>query len=160
MGVGSTPLPEYLLAWTYPDGSHITRWGSIVTNVPFFPANTTVTFNVFPIPGTYANIYFAHKFSPSIVPGNFFYEIVSRGVVVSSFSVGTLATTEGFSYWIEITRDNPAVAKLANLTALNQFYDAVDFYLTVDSESSLKKVREIFNSYAHSQFVPNNIGVK
>lgn len=136
-------LVEYLLAFQRPGGGKLCRLGVIETLIPIFPPGLTITWEILPEFGSYANIEFWYRISPSVVPGVFDWDCTHYGAEIRTGILHSLSTAQGYNVWIEITDQHPIISTFTNVSPVNQFFDSVDFFLVVDSEADLNIIRSI-----------------
>lgn len=141
-----SPLVEYLLGYQKPEGTRICRLGVVQTVIPYFPANTSITLDVYPEYGAECNIEFFIRLSPQIVPGSFTLSSIQFGV--EQGSGGTLYTMgQGQNIWVELTQAHPARTTIANVTNVGQFYEVQDWFLIVQSKDDLKLVHDLIREF-------------
>jgi hypothetical protein len=148
-----SPLAEYILAYTLPDGGKLARYGVVQYYIPVLPPGTEVAFDIYPWFNSYCCIAVRTQMSPSVQPGTINFRTSHEGVIVTSGPIGTLATSESHDIWLEITRTAPVRTIVSNISNLNVFFEAVDIYLVVQAEDDLKAIRELIARYGNMEKV-------
>lgn len=123
-GAGSLPYSiAYLTTLKRPGGGELVHLGETIVRANIWPPNTSVTYNVFPLPGTYASIYFKMGFSPMMVPDAFYVTAQQFGARFYAANVSSLLLSYGIDYYAVILDKAPSITTVTNLTALNQFFE-------------------------------------
>ncbi len=138
----TTRLTEYLLSIQNGRGSRLVEWGAIQTLIPIFPGNMSVTWTNSPM-GGYANISYYTNFDPTMLPNAFEVTAMQAGnyVINGVITAGMLLQPPVY-HWVLITPSSPSIVTITNLTAFNQYFAEIDFYLVIHSEADLKRVME------------------
>ena len=138
-----TPLVESLLAYTDPYGGKVCRLGTVQIIIPVLPPGATVVLQSAPFFNAYMNIDFSHILSPDVVPGTIDWVGYQRGMERQARTLGTLSAQESESAWIEYTIADPLVIEVTNTSPLNQYFEALDLFLIVDTKTNLAAIRDI-----------------
>lgn len=133
---------EYLLTLRKPGGGHLVHQGASQTIVPAMPPNIEVVLQVFPLGDDYADIVYSSYIDPSVVPGAFY----GWGQYFGARSYEGTLTTGFLTYPLEtlvfISQSEPGLASIRNLTALNQYYAGMAFFITIASEDDYNTVMD------------------
>ena len=123
-GSGSLPYPiAYIMTLQRPGGGELAYLGETIIRANTWPANISATYNVFPLPGNYASIYFKMGFSQMMIPDAFYVTAQQYGSRFYSANVSTLLLSYGIDYYAVVKENVPAITTVTNLTAVNQFFE-------------------------------------
>lgn len=142
-----TELAQYLLAYRKPGGGAICRYGALQTTIPVFPPNLSISWTIFPEFNAYASIHHRVEFSPAMVPNAFWLDAAHSGMASTSGFLSTMILAHGVNTWAVVTESDPVYEILTNMTALNQFCEAIDYFLIVDSEEELIEINKIVRNW-------------
>jgi len=143
----TTTLSEYLLGYRDETGGVICSLGITRYTIPIFPAGMTVTFNIVPRPGAFADILFFGAWSAQMIPNAFTWETAHEGVITQSGLLTALLLSQPHSMWMVITERNPILTNVVNVTNIPQYFEGVDMSLAVPSEPNLKKIFELIKQW-------------
>ncbi len=142
-----TPLTEIIAAYQVGTDK-AARFGAQHFTIPIFPPAFKLVTNFTPLPGTHCSVVFWITWSPAVLPNVFYLELTHRGIVFQSGTITAINLVRGYNIWIEVTQKDIAVARITNLSPINQFFDASLFSLTVQTPDDLKRINDIVHSFA------------
>lgn len=145
-----SPLVEYLLTYQRPaGGGNLCRLGVDYTIIFDFPANYTITYDIYPLSGVAYAIMFYHRWSPSIVPLSTAIDVTHKGIILlgGGTAPGEITYEEGQTVWFEISQQNPMRSIYSNVSGLTQLHEALDYYILVDTEEDMAMVRDVVHNY-------------
>jgi len=141
-----SPLAEYLLAYTTPTGQKLAKFGAALYSTNLLPPNQPVNIAFSPLWG-YANIYFFHRFSPSIVPNTIFWTLIHRGIIMNSTFINSTLTASDLPCLIEVTERDPIFMRVINLSTVNQFFEGLNGFLVISSPTELAELQKVIRRY-------------
>lgn len=137
MGESISGLLRHLLAIEQPGGRHLARMGNVITTIPVVPPGTTLVWDVVPHQGVYAGIAFWNQLSPAILPGVFDYNASHAGIILQGGIAGDLVLGDGQDIWLVVTTSSPIHVVITNTSVLNQFFEANQYFLIVNTPDDL-----------------------
>jgi len=148
--MGLPRVIEFLLTLREPGGGNLVHQGANQTLIPAVPPNTEFVLQAFPIGSDYIDIAYGGFVDPMVVPGAFY----GYGQYFGNRTYDGVITAGFIAYNVEsfvlISESEPAIALLRNLTALNQYYSGMIYFITIDSERSYNLVLEALNKMGSS----------
>jgi len=135
-----SPLVEYLLAYERKDGGGKLCTFGASSAIVWFPPNFTITYQVSPPTGIYANILYYYRETPSLVPEAMQQDSMANGIDVSLGPITTVMMDSEAGGWTVIRADNPTITTVTNRTNLMQREDYAQQYLVVHSEEDYREI--------------------
>jgi len=134
---------EYLLSLERPGGSgRLVAQGASQTIIPQFPPNTSVTLTAYPYLNDWGYIPFYSALSPGMVPGAFSGWGQYWGARQYTGILGSWFVMPGsLDSFLLVTQDQPALAQITNLTAVNQYYEGISMFLVISDEEDWQLIR-------------------
>ena len=130
-------LIDYLLTIRRPSGGWMTYQGAVQLVIPNFPPQTTLSYTVVPLAGTYAQIAWSLRFGNDMVPDAFSGYIQQGGSKAYTGLITQRLIDYGSNVMAVVTNAEPTLAYLTNTTALVQRYETIGQFLVVNTEQDL-----------------------
>ncbi len=137
-----TDIFTFLLTLEKSPNESLVTLGASQTEIAAFPPNTAVTLTVTPGEGEFAYIMHYTNFDPAMVPRAFQAFGQQLGARVYDAIVNAWLTQNHVDTYIVITKQQGTLARIQNLTPLNQYYSGIVFWLVVKTAEDYQLVRE------------------
>lgn len=141
---------EYLLTLQRPGGGRLVIAEGVQIVIPIFPPNTGLTLSAFPIASDYALIIFGVGYGPNMVPNSFqgYAQTWGSRKIQGTWTAEVITTElQGFEW---ITKGEPSLIHLENVSGLNQVFETDYVGLRIQSEEDYHLVIEALQHTATS----------
>lgn len=133
---------EFLLTLERHGGGRLLQQAMQQQAIPNFPPNYTVSLSIPPGTNTYCNIVYFEGFDRNIVPNAFRWSLMQYGTRMSQGILTRGFIETGAACFGIITRAEPAVITITNLTNLFQWYESTVAFLSVDTIQDFAIVKD------------------
>lgn len=132
---------EYLLTLQRPGGGRLVHVGLTQTILPSFPPNTTLDYQSRPRAANYGTLWFRSHFSQAMVPNAFTAWGQQYGAMWMTGTLTQLILSEPADYYILVTRAEPFLGSITNITNLNQYYEGITAFVNIRTEEDFRLLR-------------------
>jgi len=149
-----SPIVEFLLGYRSKEGKPLCSFGA-VSAIVWYPANFTTTYDSYPAGNAFANIIYAYRETPSLVPESIQQDSWGDGLELALGPMTTVIMSSDPSPTFYIRRqDNPTHITITNRTNLIEREDYGQAFLIIYNETDYKFVLSLIRDWCSNYRVP------